>query len=279
MTIRIRTIGVSLTASSWLLAACKDPLAIRTACIGLGLVAGGTIWPLLERGGWSLAGKCRDIIHNLGEPTITNRPAENSAVKDKRYNHAEINEFYQKTICGESYIDNDRIIVIENLLALLDQHGDCPSVIRNPGNYDANNEYDVNSYNILARTPLYKHSLEVANAMTKHTTELTFIRKSDAIIVGLAHDLGKIPMWHNEYPKMPHCELSALILKEIAPTYSALANHTELTSSISEHHNLTPGTMIGMHLKNCNLSVKKNDITENGQNGDLMQKTPAGATV
>lgn len=44
----IRTAGVGLIATAWLLAAMKDPLAFKVVAFGLGLLAAGAFWPFVE---------------------------------------------------------------------------------------------------------------------------------------------------------------------------------------------------------------------------------------
>jgi len=44
----IRTAGVGLIATAWLLAAMKDPLAFKVVAFGLGLLAAGVFWPFVE---------------------------------------------------------------------------------------------------------------------------------------------------------------------------------------------------------------------------------------
>lgn len=59
----IRTAGIGLIATAWLLAAMKDPLAFKVVAFGLGLLAAGVIWPFAE----ALYVRLNGYLQYLGE--------------------------------------------------------------------------------------------------------------------------------------------------------------------------------------------------------------------
>ena len=102
-----------------------------------------------------------------------------TAFMEKNLEHVWFKKFpQQKAVCTQ-------------LLILLDQHGQCPSVVDIHG--DVEGGWDENTYQILAKTSLFDHTLNVA----EEAIELLSDKKAwhvipDTTIAALAHDLGKL---------------------------------------------------------------------------------------
>lgn len=195
-----------------------------------------------------------EAAQNWVEDTTT----DTKDVPNPVYEHADINRFYSDCI-DKKIPRGNRRIVIEAILQLLDKHGDCPSVVRNPSIADVNNGYDENTFTILARIPLYAHTLNVARAMAKRVGQDYLV--PDSIIVALGHDLGKMPQWHERgYRTGDHPKISTMALDGIHE-YSKLPNHTELSTIIMEHHLINPSNPLTALLKECDGITRNKELS------------------
>ncbi|MBI4684238.1 MAG: hypothetical protein HY755_03450 [Nitrospirae bacterium] len=82
------------------------------------------------------------------------------------------------------------------LIKLLENHGDCPSVVTIRNDFGA--AYSLRERNRLINISLKEHSYEVARNMNEAIEESHSNYSCDslipgAVIAGLAHDIGKIP--------------------------------------------------------------------------------------
>ena len=82
----------------------------------------------------------------------------------------------------------------------------------------------------------------------------------DIFIVSLAHDIGKIPSYHDKmYATADHPLISAIILNGITE-YASLANREELDKIIREHHLLKSDYPLTKMLKQCDQDVRKEEL-------------------
>jgi len=193
--------------------------------------------------------------------TIWLSPDEETPVSRPLFNKQEITEFWINEIEHRKHIRGTKARVIAKLLSILDRQGECPSVVRNPGFNECNNELNEDQFTRLSKIPLWRHSLSVASTIAGRTERAASV--ADAIIVALGHDLGKIPAYHEKtYATGDHPIISAAILNQISE-FTSLANHLDLANAVRSHHNLgnTQGHLAGL-LKACDSTVRVQEDAE-----------------
>lgn len=169
------------------------------------------------------------------------------------FDHPEIAEFYEDV--RKRYLfagRGQRLIVVQRILELLDRFGDCPSVVINQ-KYSYGEQLP-DRYEQLAKVPLWQHSISVARNMLTKT--LHDISAPDYIIIGLAHDIGKIREFHgHRYCTGDHPFLSAVFLSGV-PEFSVLTNHSDILKAIEHHHYIAQNDFLTKLLQECDKSVR-----------------------
>lgn len=189
---------------------------------------------------------------------IEDPKTEKKQVARPAFTNDEILDFWVDSIETRSNINTARKTAISALLWALDREGNCPSVVRNPKHADAENKYDENVFVLLAKIPLWQHSLEVAREMAKRAGTEALV--ADAIICGLGHDIGKIPSYHQKgYVTGDHPQISAIVLSGMSELKS-LSNYSELEVAIRSHHYLSPPNPFANLLKTCDHIVRNHEI-------------------
>jgi len=190
------------------------------------------------------------------------RELEPNTVKLPRpfFNHPEINDFY-KGYVAKPYVKGNRRIVIEKLLQMLDEQGDCSSVVGRgvqARGTETEAKYGEESYAYLASIPLWRHSLEVAKCYIRKFQHDTM--HPTAMIVSLAHDIGKIPAQYEKfYRKSDHPVTSGLLLMGI-PEFTSLGNYEELERAVQCHHDMVTNQHLATLLKEADQEVRKLEL-------------------
>jgi len=185
------------------------------------------------------------------------------------YRRPEIQRFHARWISHPVVKDMKKEIV-EGLLALLDREGDCPSVVQK-NNSEAERKYAPNVFDMLAAIPLWKHSLEVANHLAEAMNQAMLI--PDALIAGLGHDLGKIPVYQNTlYLTGDHPIISIIVLHKI-PGFESMSNRDEISLAIRQHHLLNPESSLGRALKEADHQVRLLEISRQTPSSPETEKT------
>jgi len=156
----------------------------------------------------------------------------------------EIGEFYRTTLAP--YVETalysatigTALDAIIKILLILDQEGDCPSVVEAKG--DPEYEDHASFFDLLKKIPLRVHSLNVAqesvnilNSSGYREPELLLGR---VLVVALAHDLGKIPKFRQGqagYALGNHPNVSAAVAE---PFLAEVPGKEELLAAIRDHH-------------------------------------------
>ena len=141
---------------------------------------------------------------------------------------------FSKVLEGSGYLGR-----IDALLSILDDHGDCPSVVQLWG--DKEQEEIGNVYSLLSQISLLDHSLNVAEKIVGEIMERKV--KDPEMLVGkllvtaLGHDIGKIPKFitASQYSKGDHAYLSYLVLKNAILTDN-FPQREEILNAVREHH-------------------------------------------
>jgi hypothetical protein len=201
--------------------------------------------------------KLRDIAHIWREIEIE-KPEKNRP--KPVFSHKEIKEFYKKYV-DTPVVKGNRRIVIEKLLKMLDDGGDCPSIVGR-GRYENDKEpergYALERYACCARIPLWKHSIDVAERYISKFQYKVMI--PNALVIALGHDIGMVEEHYaKNYSKLTHPEISLLILKSI-PEYMCLDNFEEINSIIRDHHSITNQQIVKV-LKAADQEVRTIEFT------------------
>jgi len=186
------------------------------------------------------------------EPEQTDAPLPRPTFKQ-----GEIELFFSEMVEKRRAIKGDRRTIIIKLLKMLDEKGDCPSVVKmNP--LEAEGKFPEDTFSMLATIPLYRHTLQVARKCAAKVNQELML--PDIFIVSLAHDIGKIPSYHDKmYATADHPLISAIVLNGITE-YAALANREELDKIIREHHLLKADYPLTKMLKQCDQDVRKEEL-------------------
>lgn len=163
-----------------------------------------------------------------------------------RFKNPSLQLYYEFGLMGAVDFGTPSGIVILQILRLLDQHGECPSVTRLTN--DSDSHYDAHSYAVLHKVPLWLHSLNVAGRLTSRSTYYGE-PVSRLLIASIAHDLGKMPHIR-KFETESHIEASMRVLDSI-PCFESLPYAGQIRKAIREHHCSNPETFLGKKLRNA----------------------------
>jgi hypothetical protein len=212
---------------------------------------------------WTLADNnvLRGEVVNLADMAVIWREPEQKKsaqpIPRPTFVKSEIDQFFTEMVEKRRVIKGDRRIIIDKILKILDEMGDCSSVVR-LNKDEAEKQYSDDTFSLLASVPLYQHTLQVARKCVAAVNQEVML--ADILIVSLGHDIGKIPHYHNSlYTTGDHPLISVIVLNRI-PEYKALANHAELDSIVRGHHNKKPNNMLTDILKRCDQETRKEEL-------------------
>ena len=239
-------------------------------CLVLVVYAGLQLLPQRAQGGkkerrllgeiaWLWTGKPDDVVEfrDIAQiwritPEIREEPAP-----PPEYTREEIRQFHSRWVTLPT-VNGEKKTIIENILSILDDKGDCPSVVQRNKD-EAENKYDQDVYKQLAQIPLWQHSLSVAGHLADSTKQAVMI--PDALLAGLGHDLGKIPVYQDTlYRTGDHPVLSLIVLNRI-PGYESMSNTDDISQAIRQHHQLAPETSLGRDLKKADKKTRLEEIS------------------
>lgn len=178
-----------------------------------------------------------------------------------QYKHVEIQEFYEKYVKGRTYSNSAYGDVVRAILKLLDEEGDCPSVVNTKG--EAEGLIAKNTYEVLSRIPLYMHTLNVAEQMIRaFRNSASMLPK--ILITALGHDLGKLPSMRSKLYSMGDHPLISITILEGLPGYKELPFRDEISKAIMEHHRVTKG-ILAEKLKEADHAARRMEMSEASQ--------------
>lgn len=128
------------------------------------------------------------------------------------------------------------------ILKILEQKGNCPSVVLTIVKSDGESQDVTSIRNLLAQISLKDHTLRVARYIIKFiSTDYHGRVDQSAVIVALSHDLGKIPEFRNDaifkYAEGDHPLISARIVSEIFSSHPYSLEF--IFDAIKSHHRPT----------------------------------------
>ena len=172
------------------------------------------------------------------------------------FRHDEILEFYVQYLRGKTWFRGKTKAVIFELLKILDEKGDCPSVVRAK---DKGFDFDENAFILLSKVPLYRHSINVAKACFEFGVSGMF--EPQAVIAALAHDLGKIPeYWGRLYTLGDHPVVSVVVLEKVIG-FSELSFAEEVKQAVLNHHRAGKGKLVEI-LKKADRQARKKELSQ-----------------
>ncbi|HHL33170.1 MAG TPA: metal-dependent phosphohydrolase [Desulfobulbaceae bacterium] len=162
----------------------------------------------------------------------------------------------QKAVCGR-------------ILQLLDREGRCPSVVDLKNDVEGN--WDENTFQLLGRTSLLDHSINVAEQVAQLLADADdWHIIPDTMVAALGHDLGKlISMRSYLYSTGEHPLVAGRPLAGIAG-FNELRRKDEILQAIKLHHKKPQG-LIGRTLKAADQKARQKELEE------AVQKIETGA--
>lgn len=197
--------------------------------------------------------KIKDASHLWREQASKKR----SNVPRPVFQHEEIEQFFSEMVEHRQSIKGVRKALIIRILTMLDNEGDCPSVVRKNKD-EAERIYAEDSYALLETVPLYRHTLTVArNFIAKADQEALL---ADMILIALAHDIGKIPSYHDSmYSSGDHPIIAGLILKGI-PEFMSLPNRDDINRAVTGHHLMKCDNILSDGLKQSDHEARQAEL-------------------
>lgn len=186
------------------------------------------------------------------------------------FSHPELQRFYAENIEERQLFAATAGKVARELLKILDEHGQCPSVVT--GDNEKESHLPKSQYDLLAQTTLRVHSLNVAEKLVKATGGGPVMVK--ALITALAHDIGKIPEFRTSprYSMGDHPLISANVLHTIKG-FNALPYHKEISDAVKLHH-LSPRDKLALKLKDADQAARAEELTAHGLPATAIQPSP-----
>lgn len=178
--------------------------------------------------------------------------------KEVQYKHKEIQELYEMYLKGRTYSASSSGDLIREILTLLDEEGDCPSVVNTKG--EPEGLIAKNSYDVLSKVPLYKHSINVTEQMIKaFRNSASMLPK--VLITSLGHDLGKLPSARKNLYSMGDHPLISITILERYSSYKELPFRDEISKAILEHHRVPKG-ILAEKLKEADHAARRMEMAE-----------------
>ena len=228
------------------------------------------------------------MAHVWREPRDAGDEVNDEKLEPVKLRNERAAKFYQRFVS----VDEGHRVAIGHLLMLLDQEGDCASVVSQqaaPG--DVETSWDSNTYRKLGAVSLLDHTLNVAElVITECNREEAEHMINDAVIAALGHDIGKLPSKQpNVYSFGDHPLTSANIVKDI-PVVSRLKHKDEILNAIKLHHKGDSNDLLTKILKDADMKarqaelelvgaqIRKKEAVENSQpvqsQDEAKEKTP-----
>jgi hypothetical protein len=155
-------------------------------------------------------------------------------------------------------LKGDHRDVAEELLAILDREGDCPSVVNVPT--DVETSWNSTTFELLGKTSLADHSLNVADELIRMLEEdNSRFLVPDGIVVALAHDIGKTPSVRGHLYALGEHPLSATKVLIDIEAFNRLARKDILLKAIKLHHK-KPDDMLGKTLKRADQVAREKEL-------------------
>jgi hypothetical protein len=139
--------------------------------------------------------------------------------------------FYLKTLESLGFLNS-----IKQILQILDNYGDCPSVQKH---HNIDKRHWEKCYQQLSKITLIDHSINVASELAGHKKNIGPEHAASLgrlLVTGLGHDIGKIPKYRKGESEdaMDHHLRSRDILDKLLP--ENLRSRQEILKAVQGHH-------------------------------------------
>ncbi|QOX80779.1 HD domain-containing protein (plasmid) [Trichlorobacter lovleyi] len=175
------------------------------------------------------------------------------------FNHEEISIFYSK-IKRQPVFSGLAMEVIEDILTLLDEYGDCPSVVTRNVN-EPDKKLDPKVIEVLkTKVTLIEHTLNVTDEVLRRLPAGPIAPKG--VIAALAHDLGKLPAYYDKmYATGDHKMLGISVLDGM-PKFKGLQYADDILVAIRRHHDTLDkeAPFLVSTLKDADQSARRNEL-------------------
>ena len=168
-------------------------------------------------------------------------------------------EFMAKVLQGPLFKKfPQHMAVCEQIVQILDQEGGCPSVVDLQGDVEGN--WDENTYQLLGRTTLLDHSLNVAEQVVQLLSDADDWHViPDTMIAALGHDLGKLESMRGYLYSLGEHPLAAGRPLNGIPEFKDLRRKDEILQAIKLHHKRPQG-LIGKILKKADQKARQLEL-------------------
>lgn len=217
-------------------------------------------------------GEVEDTINSNDDGNRDNNPTEEEKQTNDLFSSTEYTEFYLNKLLPifNQISEEDKVnfeILLE-IMKLLDEKGNCPSVVSDVegNNFRSEKIAGKTSFDILKQVNLRKHTLNVAEEALKIVKE-KYSQITPAVIkeliIAFAHDLGKLPDFRpKDYSMTAHPVVSAKKLEE----YLGKATFSEKTKQMLieavEDHHKQPRNDYGKLLKQADQKAREKEKRE-----------------
>ena len=151
-----------------------------------------------------------------------------------------------------------QLAVCLEIVRLLDREGQCPSVVDVQGDVEA--AWEQNTYQILAKTTLLDHSLNVAEQVVKLLSDhQAWHVIPDTMVAALGHDLGKLKSARGSLYALGEHPLAAGAIISGIPGFKELSRKEDILRAIKMHHKMTEG-LLGKTLKKADQQARQQEL-------------------
>ncbi len=182
---------------------------------------------------------------------------EKEKIETPIFQTPEINTFWIEKIGERREFTKEKRQILTAILKILDEQGHCPSVV-NLHRAEAENGFEQSDYQILEQIPLWKHSLRVASLYLDSVSH--DVLAPDALIIGLGHDLGKIPSVYGRYYQTGDHPILARFVVDSIPEMKEYHKRKDVLQIIEEHHFPNPSNEQSMLLKAADTEARKQEL-------------------
>ena len=145
-----------------------------------------------------------------------------------------------------------------DILHLLDQEGNCPSVVNVQGDVEAG--WEANTYQILGQTTLLEHSLNVAEQVVQLLSDLQAWHViPDTLVAALGHDLGKLNLARGSLYSLGEHPLASCAMVSGVAGFKGLVRKDEILKAIKLHHKMPDG-LLGKTLKKADQQARQKEL-------------------
>lgn len=189
-------------------------------------------------------------------------PADTSSVDkngDPVFTHRAVTVFYHQ-IKSKPAFAGVGMEIIKELLKLLDEHGDCPSVVLRNVN-EPDKKLDQKVINTLkTKVSLLEHTLNVTQEIMLRLPPGPIVPKG--VIAALAHDIGKIPSFYDKMYSTGDHKIVGVTVLDSLKLFKGLQYGDDVLTAIRRHHDMLDkeAPFLVQALKDADQSARRQEL-------------------